>query len=293
MRYSSLFLGGAIALLGSFVATSSQAAVISAINDSVSKFSPNSDEAAIIASGAAAVTSGDTTIYIGTRQTTRINQDPIIASFTNGSRNWIKADYETTGTDARGIGLLWDGFSNLYAAFTTTGTQGTPDQDFRRFTQDGWLPTYGPGGGAKASVLLKLDPATGAGITGTGTFVRSQLSSGRTNTVTPTGLDLVDDQVVFSGESFFSPLRSDRSRMQPNSPDLQSPFDYRVVFNSDLTEAIGAEAIGWDGVTQFSPLTSAEIPETEAVPEPLTMLGTGAALGLGALMRRGRRQQIA
>ena len=297
MRYSSLCLSSAIALLSSFAAATSQAAVISAINDDVSKFSPSSSEADIIASGAASVTFGETTLYIGTRQPTGQNQDPIIASFTNGFKNWSRSNYETTGADGRGIGLLWDGLANLYAAFTVDGTQGTPSEDFRRFTADGWLPTYGAGGGAKASVLLKLDPTTGEAIPGAGTFIRSQLMSGQTNTVNPTGLDLVDNQVVFFGESFFSPLRRDRSRMQPNSPNQDSPFDYRVVFNSNLTEALDTEAIGWDGVTEFSSLTAGngggggETP-TEPVPEPLTMLGTGAALGLGVFMRR-RQQQAA
>ncbi|NJL83664.1 MAG: hypothetical protein HC890_13210 [Chloroflexaceae bacterium] len=195
----------AIAILAGFVPQPSFAASLSSVSSRVIKFSARDSEATLMARGAASVSFGDTTIYIGTTQVSSINQNPIITSFTNGVRDWAVTNYETGGADSRGQGLLWDGGSNLYAVFTTDGTQGQASQDFRRFTTGGWLTSYGAGGGPRASVLLKLDPLNGSGIPGRGTFIRAQTSTGRTNTVVPTGLDFLGDNLVFLGNSFFSP----------------------------------------------------------------------------------------
>ena len=218
------------------------------INSSVIKFKPTDDEATLIANNVAVVSSGNTNIYIGTNQVTSINQDPIIASFTNGERDWVTTNIETTGADSRGIALLWDGDDDLYAAFSTDGTQGSANQDFRRFTDDGWLSTYGQGGGAKATVIVKIDPDSGAGIIGNGTFVSSVLSNGNTNTLVPSSLAFSDSNIVLEAESYFSPRRIDSTRMIQTTPG-SSPFDYTITFDSSLQNAQSASAIGWDNVT--------------------------------------------
>ena len=250
----SIFATAIAATLGFLSALPTHAAALSSLNNGVVNFVPSASEADLLALDAASISFGDTTIYIGTFQRGGNNQDPIVTSFTNGVRNWIQY-YDTSGIDGRGAGLLWDETSqNLYGVFTADGgSQGT--ETFGQATQGGWLSGYGSGGGAAVSVLLKLNPNTGDSEAGT--FIRSVLSSGNTNTVRPTGLDFVDNQVVFFGDSFFAPVDINGERFDDLAPGFDTPFEYRVVLTTDLSQANSAEAIGWDGVTEFSPLTSA------------------------------------
>ncbi len=240
-----------------------------ALNDDVRKFNPGSSVADIIGSGAASVSFGDTSIYIGTYQKNAIDQDPIIASITNGALDWIRADYDQSSPDARGEGLVWDtDNNNLYGLFTITGGSNESVNKFTDFTTgDSWLGGYGAGGGAATSVLLKLNPDGGDGIAGNATYIRSQLSSGSTNTVTPRspGLELTDNYITFLGNSFFSPLRADGvTRMQRNNPATgTSPFDYQVVFNLGLTEACNAQAVDFDGVNSITAPENLELAATD------------------------------
>ena len=246
-----IFTTAIAATLGLLNALPTQAAAFSALNENTVKFTPETSEAALKNTDVARITIGDTTIYIGTYQIGSNNQDPIVVSFTNGTRNWIQR-YDTSPVDGRGVGLLWDEASqNLYGVFTADGGANGA-ATFNALTQGGWLAGYGSGGGAKASVLLKLNPDTGTSEAGT--FIRARLSNGGTNTVNPTGLDFIDDEVVFWGESFFTPLDVDGQRFSSQNTVSSSPFPYRVTFTPDLTQATSAEAIGWDGVEQFSSL---------------------------------------
>lgn len=201
------------------------------------------NEAAVRALGGPSITVENTTLYIGYEQVTSNNQDPRLVSFTNGVRDWYRTDYEVTNDDGTGTGLVWDGTTDsLYASFTSTGSQGTPDQDFREFATDGWLRSYGPGGGAKVSILARIDPATGDVLDAT--FISAILSSGNSNTLSVTNLGLDGDNVVVSASSFFSPRRTDTTAMQ-QTVSGGSPFDYTIEFTPDLSTAVRAEAPGF------------------------------------------------
>lgn len=201
------------------------------------------DEAAVRALGGPSVSVGDTTLYIGYEQVGGNNQDPRLVSFTNGVQNWYRTDYEVTGTDGRGVGLLWDGANALYGVFTVDGTQGSPDDDFREFARDGWLESYGAGGGAKVSVVMRIDPQTGDPTNAT--FISAILSNGNSNTLQVTDLALDGDNLVVNAQSFFSPRRTDTTSMENTGSDTDSPFDYTVEFTSDLSTAVRAEAPGF------------------------------------------------
>lgn len=249
-----------------------------AINNDIKKFTATDDESALIDNDVAVVSNNNTNIYIGTNQVSNNNQDPILTSFTNGMRDWTTTDIETTGADSRGIALLWDGNNELYAAFTTDGTQGSVNEDFRRFTNDGWLKTYGQGGGAKATVLLKIDPNTGMGIVGNGTFVSALLSNGNTNTLVPTNMSFSGTNIILEADSFFNPRRIAKDKMvQTTSGD--SPFDYTITFNNSLTQANSAIAPGWDNT-----------PVSAAVPfdfkSSLGLLLSMIILGIPAILKR-------
>jgi hypothetical protein len=225
----------------------SQAATFTgSLNDGVPKFRPGSSVTDIIGSGAASVSFGDTNIYIGTYQKNPNDQDPIIASITNGALDWIRADYDQSDPDGRGEGLVWDtDNNNLYGVFTIAGGSNQNVNKFTDFTtSDSWQSGYGAGGGAPVSVLLKLNPDDGSGIVGNATYVRAQVNAGNTNTLRPRdpGLQLVDDRVVFDSRTAFSPFDVD------GTTRIIGSGDYRLILNQDLTEACSAE------LNTFTPL---------------------------------------
>lgn len=200
---------------------------------------PGLSEAEAISRATNRVTAGATTLYIGFNQVSvgdnSGNQDPWVASFTNGKLNWYRNDYEVTPDDGKGTNLVWDGGTNLYAAFTATGTQGTPEQDFRRFATDGWLKNYsdaspGGGGGGKVAILAKLDPLTGNVINAS--FLTA-LNGTKTNSVSVQELSLNGNNLVVQADSAFAPRNADKTALIRNNSPLVSP-NYRVEFAPDL-----------------------------------------------------------
>lgn len=220
---------------------------IASINSTTVKFSPGSSEAEIAASGAAKITIGSQTIYIGTQQVSSINQNPIIASFDSSkpSNRWTQTNYEITGADGRGYGLFWSGQS-LYAAFTIDGTQGSPSEDFRRASTgatQSWLKNYGSGGGAKVSVVARINPTTGDMTEAA--YLSAILSSGKSNTLVVTGFATNSaGNLVISAQSYFAPRRPDGTAMTQTNTD-SSPFDYTVEITPDLKTVVATSAEGW------------------------------------------------
>jgi hypothetical protein len=217
------------------------------IASEVAKFTATDSEAAIAATDAARIIVGTQTIYIGTDQVSGNNQNPIVRSFdsTNPANNWTRTDYEVTGADGRGLGLAWDG-TNLYGVFSVDGTQGNPNQDFRRAASDAeqaWLRSYGQGGGPKISVLGRIDPSTGELLDAA--YLSALLSNGNSNTLTVDGLSKnAGGNLVVSAQSFFSPRRPDGTRLTQITPG-SSPFAYVVEITPDLRRVIRTAANGW------------------------------------------------
>lgn len=214
----------------------------------VAKFDASATEAEIAATGAARITFGTQTVYIGTNQVTSINQNPIVASFdsANPANNWIRTDYEVTGTDGRGLGIAWDGTS-LYGVFTVDGTQGTPAEDFRRAANDAqqqWLRSYGAGGGAAVSVLGRIDPRTGELLDAA--YLSAVLNNGNSNTLRVTDLAVnAGGNLVVSAQSFFSPRRPDGTALTPPNPVGSSPFAYTIEITPDLKQVVSTASPGW------------------------------------------------
>lgn len=221
--------------------------VIADISEEVNKFTRNASEAEIIATGANSVTFGSQTVYIGTDQVSGDNQDPIVRSFDpiNPENNWIRQDFETTGTDGRGLGLIWTGTA-LYGVFSVDGTQGTAAEDFRRATgnvKQEWLRSFGSGEG-KVAVIGQIDPATGALLKAA---YLSAINNGKTNSLFVTGATVNSTgNLVISAKSFFRPRRPNGNPLTKDQGNTQgSPFDYTVEITADLTEVINTAAEGW------------------------------------------------
>lgn len=201
-------------------------------------FSCDEEEASLIDKEVYSVSSGNSTVYIGYKQVSDNNQDPRIAMFTDGVQDWCRADLETTGDDSRGYVVYWDG-NILYASFSSTGTQGDSSQDFRRFATDGWITSYGQGGGAKIAVITKINPINGD--MEKATYLKAVLSNGNANTVLVKDLVYENGELTVKANSWYSPLNPDKSTMSCSG---DSPFDYTIIFNQDLSEALSANAKG-------------------------------------------------
>lgn len=222
--------------------------LVADISDVVHKFSAGSNREQIINSGANSITIGSQTIYIGTNQVSSINQNPIIRSFdaTNPENNWTRTDLETTGTDGRGLGLVWTG-SALYGVFSVDGTQGQPAEDFRRATGDAeqnWLKSFGSGAG-KIAVIGQIDPVTGALLKAA--YLSAVKQNGKTNSLSVEDITVNSTgNLVISAKSFFNPRRPDGTAMTRDPEDTgDSPFDYTVEITADLSRVVSTSAEGW------------------------------------------------
>lgn len=218
-----------------------------ALNSTTIKFFADDSEAAIAATGAASLKLGTQTLYIGTQQVSSLNQNPIIASFdsSNPANQWVKTNYEMTGADGRGYGLFWSG-TNLYGLFSVDGTQGTPDQDFRRVSTgatQSWLRSYGQGGGAKVSVLARMNPATGEMTEAA--YLSAILSNGNSNSLEVSGFSVNSTgNLVITAKSWFAPRQAD-GRAMTQLTSGSSPFSYSIEITPDLRTVISTAAIGW------------------------------------------------
>lgn len=200
-------------------------------------FSCQESEAAIKAKGTAAVNFGESTIYIGYQQVSSRNKDPRLARFDRGLRVWCKTDYETTAKDSVGYGLLWDGSSNLYGVFSSTGDQGLASQDFRRFAAQGWLRSYGAGGGPQVAVIARIDPRTGT--VRQATFLSALLTSGKSNTLLVNGLEWTGQSLRVKVIAWYAPRRVDRTRYNcQGSP----PFNYQLEINAILSTVLRTQS---------------------------------------------------
>lgn len=206
-------------------------------------FSCSDSKSEVAASGAPSVSAGDATIFIGMQQVSSNNQDPRVVRFDGAKQTWCRDDIETGDDDGRGYGLLWSG-DTLYGVFSATGTQGAASGDYRRYTTKGWLKTYSDasprgGGGPKASVILRFDPADGTADAGS--FLTALTSEGKTNSLAVTSLALDGDQLTVGANSYFRPRRADRSAMDCTG---DSPFAATYDFDAALTTVTRATAVG-------------------------------------------------
>lgn len=184
--------------------------------------------AAMAQSGAASVTFGSSTIYVGWSQVSATNQDPFIARVNGGAIAWCLAA-EAQSPDGRAYGVAWDGGSSLYAVYSVVGGGTAFDG------KGGWLPSYGAGGsggGPVVSVIARHDPTSGA--IQRATFIPAQLAStGKINTLSPRAFTVTSDgSIEFLGAPAFAPLNPDKTRMC--APGSEYPSGYLVRFPPDL-----------------------------------------------------------
>jgi hypothetical protein len=211
------------------------------------KFTCKDTEATIKNLGAASARVGNLNIYIGTTQVTSINQNPIIKAFnaTNGRAVYCKTNYERTPVDGRGYGLHWNG-TNLYAIFSVDGGSRTALSNFARSNAQAWTRSYGSGGGAKISVIARINPRNGA-VMGA-SFISAVLSPGKSNSLAIKGVSCTNTgNVLVSADSWFNPRRIDGTAMVQTGSG-GSPHNYTIELSADLKRVTYASASGWETI---------------------------------------------
>lgn len=176
--------------------------------------------------------------FAGYSQKSKNNQDPVVIGFQSRKRIFCNDSIETSKDDGKAYGIYYSN-GRLFISLTSTGTQGKPNFDYRRFTKNGWIKDYGKGGGAKVSVLLELEPGSGKPLRGS--FLKAQKSDGKSNSFVITDLNLQSDGIEVQANSWFSPLGTNKKPMTCNG---KSPFKIKYVLSSQLNEIRSAEAIG-------------------------------------------------
>jgi hypothetical protein len=190
--------------------------------------------------GAPALSFGDATLVVGFEQVSGNNQDPVVARFDSGAPTYCRY-HESGGPDGRAVGLTWDGGDVAYVVYTVVGG----GSGLESAAQDGWLPSYGNGGGPKVSFLGLLNAASGE-LDG-GTFIIAKKQDGKTNTHGPAAAPtkLAAGGVEFLGESAFQPMNPDGSIMECTD----YPFSTRYRFDDALTTLTCSSSTNCSGTT--------------------------------------------
>ena len=223
-----------------------------------------SDRSALDAANVSFLDVGVTRIYVGSRQVTPIDIDPFVVSFTGDTQNWGQV-HDQSPIDSRGVGLLWDESSNfLYAAFTADG--GSIGANTFGDVTNGWLDGFdgrnpSASGIAQVTVLLQLDLSTGEAVNGTYISAVGSGGAGSRSAFGLTNLAFGENGsvIVDLDRTFFIPRGADGLAIGEFDGTQSSPFEYRVELESDLSAAIDAIAVGWNGVTELPPLSAGNV----------------------------------
>lgn len=119
-------------------------------------------------------------------QTTSINQDAIVTTFTNNRSQAWRVMYDTTAVDSRSILTMVDPMQNVWVVFTVDGGSTDPGYITKlAAASDAFTKTvagsYGSGGGPKIPIIARINATSGLIIKGM--FLPAILPSGKTNTV--------------------------------------------------------------------------------------------------------------
>jgi hypothetical protein len=97
------------------------------------------------AAGAANLSFGEATIYVGFEQDGQ-NQNPVFARFDGGAQVYCE-HHEQEAPDGRAYGITWDGGPTAYVVYTIVGGGSAFDAKGK----GGWLDRYGDGGGSSTN----------------------------------------------------------------------------------------------------------------------------------------------
>jgi hypothetical protein len=201
-------------------------------------FDCDATEDEVIAAGAASVSVGDTTLYVGAEENNQGDRDAIIARFDGGAQTYC-VRHETDGPDVMTHGLTWDGGPTAYTVYTVpaagSGLEGL----------GGWLPEYSPGPisgvTALATAVGRVDVETGA--LDSATFIigvtPDEKVAEHLPLTSPTVLE--DTSVELLGSAADAPIDADAATAMDCGA---GPYATHYVFSADLALLVCASGSG-------------------------------------------------
>jgi len=192
--------------------------------------------------------SGGVTYEVGYDQVSSNDQDPyVIKKNSDGDQVWGYY-HDQTPVDARAVLVTLDAQNRPYVVFTTDGGSNDSDRiQLNHVTEgafsDAPFTSYGAGGGAKVTIIARLDPDTGK--IERGTFLVARLTSNDdTNSMGPEGLAISGDQVLLDVNSYAWPPGEGATQNNWNyyTTSGSTPLALRYTFPADLTEISEVQA---------------------------------------------------
>ena len=198
------------------------------------------------------VTDGSGNTYsVGYDQVAPNDQDPVVEKRDpDGDRVW-RIRHDRTPADARALYVALDDQDRPYVVFTIDGGSNEGDRFQANRVEagafgDAPFPSYGPGGGAKVTVLARLNATTGE--IERGTFLPARLSNGNANTLRPTALAADGGSVRVDVESAAWPpaagaSSTDWERFDPTVFNNETRPPLRYTLTADLSDISAVEVI--------------------------------------------------
>ena len=148
----------------------------------------------------------DGNVYeVGFNQVSSINQDPFVRKMNaNGESIWY-VEHEKSEVDGRAVLVFVDPDNIPWVVFTLVGGSYSEDYLTVRELSDPdafnniYAGSYGNGGGAKVSIIARLDPDTGK--IDKGTFITARKNDGKTNGLRILGLGMNEGRLAFSADT--------------------------------------------------------------------------------------------
>lgn len=203
-----------------------------------------------LSSSQTAIDDQGNTYKVGYTQVSSKNQDPFVAKIDkNGNQLW-KVVHESSPVDGRAILVNVDSNNQPWVVFSVDGgsydagyiTKKSVEADaFKGVYQH----SYGRGGGAKVSVLAKINPDNG--LITKATFVTARITSGKTNTLKIKELGFSgNNPVVKVSSSAWPPGAGSKYTRFPSITDqdrIDGSFKVKYVFAEDLSSITDASLI--------------------------------------------------
>jgi hypothetical protein len=169
---------------------------------------------------------------VGYVQVSADNQDPFVAKLEGRRVRWC-ALYSAAPPDERGEQVVVDPGGAPWVAFSVEG--GNTEL---KATPGAFQSSYGQGGGPRVTFLARLSPEDGR--VEAATFLRSTLSSGKSNSFQVKGLGFPDGgHVEVRADAWYTPP------LVPAGTCLgDSPFDWTGRLTRDLKTLVAASAPG-------------------------------------------------
>ena len=191
----------------------------------------------------ATTTDSNGNIYeVGFNQVSSINQDPYVRKKNaNGESIWY-VEHEKSEVDGRALLVFVDSENIPWVVFSLVG--GSYSEDYltvrelsnpEAFTNV-YAGSYGNGGGAKVSIIARLDPDTGK--IDNGTFITARKNDGKTNGLKILNLGMNEGKLAFNASTAAWPPGEGASYIRfPNSTDadrIDNSFKMYYEMDTDL-----------------------------------------------------------